>query len=727
MHVNMQHSRVKRSAVEHGLPSSGFLRGRRLLVVRAAWIAMTVLVLGLFIVSVPVAYEHFHKVCQGPECGFWPLSPEDAMSLRDLGLSVDFYAAYNVALEVVEMLGFCAVGAFIFLRRSEELMPLLLSLALVLYGLNTAEALIAAYPDLWLPVAFVNCFGSICFFISFYLFPDGRFVPRWTFVPAAIWVIYQVPTYFLPHTPFDPNTWPYLLDASLWLGLLGTLIFAQIYRYVYVSNPIERQQTKWVVFGLTAAIVLAVGIVLAGAALLRIQPGQLGVLYTFVSRTVLYAAYLLVPLSIGIAILRYRLWDIDVLINRTLVYGALSASVVGIYALLVGGLGTLLPLSGDTVTSLIAAGLVAVLFAPLRVRLQRGVNHLMYGERDEPYMVLSRLGKRLEGTLAPEAALETVAEVVAQALKLPYAAIELRQDDGYKKVAEHGDPKDENTVLSLVHQGETVGRLVVAPRSPGEEFSHQDRNLLEDLAWQAGAAAHAALLTADLRRSRERLVTTREEERRRLRRDLHDGLGPTLGGLTLGLDAARITLAEDPGTTDELLAELKAQTREAVSDVRRLVHGLRPPALDDLGLVSAIRQQASKYGHLADVSAADTQGSAPRNELTFTVEAPIDLPSLPAAVEVACYRMAQEAITNVSRHSRARRCSISLSVDEIRNELVLEVADNGVGMPQRRRAGVGMSSMRERAEELGGTLTIESPEGGTRVIALLPLPERGLR
>jgi signal transduction histidine kinase len=560
--------------------------------------------------------------------------------------------------------------------------------------------------------------------VFFYLFPNGRFVPRWTRWLAVFLATPLVLFSLLPSWISKLEQWPGSLFVLFYGCWFFTALFAQIYRYRRVSTPVERQQAKWVIFSFAAAITVNLGVVAVKLIFPDLHSGSL--LHT-VSNTVAWLLFLLAPLSIGIAILRYRLWDIDVLINRTLVYGALSASVVGIYALLVTGLGSLLSASDSFVTSLGAAGLVAVLFAPLRVRLQRGVNHLMYGERDEPYMVLSRLGKRLEGTLAPEAALETVAEVVAQALKLPYAAIELRQDDGYKKVAEHGDPKDENTVLSLVHQGETVGRLVVAPRSPGEEFSHQDRNLLEDLAWQAGAAAHAALLTADLRRSRERLVTTREEERRRLRRDLHDGLGPTLGGLTLGLDAARITLAEDPGTTDELLAELKAQTREAVSDVRRLVHGLRPPALDDLGLVSAIRQQASKYGHLADVSAADTQGSAPRNELTFTVEAPIDLPSLPAAVEVACYRMAQEAITNVSRHSRARRCSISLSVDEIRNELVLEVADNGVGMPQRRRAGVGMSSMRERAEELGGTLTIESTEGGTCVIALLPLPERGLR
>ncbi|HEX2742721.1 MAG TPA: sensor histidine kinase [Rubrobacter sp.] len=708
------------------------LRGRLLFAARTVWISVALLAIGLFVAGVPVSYDHYVKVCTGSGCGDWPLDPEDLSALEGLGLSAGFYATYNVALDVVHTLGFWALAAFIFWRRSDDRVTLLISLMLVSFGTigvdnNALYLLQSDHRTWWLLSRLIDSIALITFFASFYLFPDGRFVPRWTRVLVVVFIVYQLSYSFLfPLFPMFEMRALSNLYSLLLLCLLSTLIFAQIYRYSRVSGPVERQQTKWVVFGLTAAIAILVGANLIGMAFVEFrQPGLLGTLYTLGSRTLVNLSFLFIPLSIGVAILRYRLWDIDLIINRTLVYVALTVSIIVFYGLVVSGLGALFRTDDDFVISLIATGLVAVMFAPLRYRLQRNVNRLMYGERDDPYDVLSRLGRRLETTLAPEAALETVAEVVAQALKLPYAAIELRQGDSYKKVAEYGDLNGENTVLPLVHQGETVGRLVVAPRSAGEEFSRQDRSLLEDLAWQAGAAAHAALLTTDLRRSRERLVTAREEERRRLRRDLHDGLGPTLGGLTLGLDAARSTLAGDPGTTDELLAELKAQTREAVSDVRRLVHDLRPPALDDLGLVSAIRQQAAKHGHLQGDTVAGMQGASPMNGLAFTVDAPIDLPTLPAAVEVACYRIGQEAITNVSRHARASTCSIRISVEENRSELVLEVADDGVGMPESRRAGVGMSSMRERAEELGGTLRIESPakEGGTRVLAWLPLPE----
>ena len=314
-------------------------------------------------------------------------------------------------------------------------------------------------------------------------------------------------------------------------------------------------------------------------------------------------------------------------------------------------------------------------------------------------------------------------EAVAQALKLPYAAIQLKQDGKFVTAAEHGRPAEDTLVLPLVYQSEEVGRLVVSPRAPGEEFDPADRRLLDDLAHQAGAAAHAARLTADLRRSRERLVTAREEERRRLRRDLHDGLGPTLGGLTLGLDAARSMFAREPAA-EELLVRLKEESQEAVSDIRRLVYGLRPPALDDLGLLAAIRQQAAKHGRLEDPS-AEAGGPNHEDGLLFSVEAPEDLPPLPAAVEVAAYRIIQEAMTNVVRHAGAGTCRIKLSINEPARTLDLRVTDDGAGIPKNRRAGVGMSSMRERAEELSGTLRVEAiREGGTRVLARLPLPAK---
>src|SRR5215204_3465683 len=262
---------------------------------------------------------------------------------------------------------------------------------------------------------------------------------------------------------------------------------------------------------------------------------------------------LFVPVFTYIGILRYRLYDIDVVINRTLVYGALSACVVGIYVLAVVALGTVFQARGNLAVSLLATGFVAVLFQPLRSRLQRSVNRLMYGERDDPYAVISRLGKSLEATLAPEAVLPTVVQTIAQALKLPYAAILLKDDIGYRTAATYGSPRGEAETLPLVYQREEIGRLVLSPRAPGERFSDADRSLLEDLARQAEVAVHAVTLTSDLQHSRERLVTTREEERRRLRRDRHDGLGEQLASLNVQAGALRRLIPRDPDAADKLV------------------------------------------------------------------------------------------------------------------------------------------------------------------------------
>jgi signal transduction histidine kinase len=251
----------------------------------------------------------------------------------------------------------------------------------------------------------------------------------------------------------------------------------------------------------------------------------------------------------------------------------------------------------------------------------------------------------------------------------------------------------------------TTGELLLGPRAGEESFSPADQRLLEDLARQADAAVHAVRLTSDLQHSRERLVTAREEERRRLRRDLHDGRGPTLGSLPLKLDVAGDLLESDRAAARELLSGLKSQARSAVADIRRLVYELRPPALDELGLVGAVREAAAQCG---------------ADGLPVSVEAPEELPPLPAAVEVAAYRITQEAMTNVVRHAGANRCEVRIALDDA--TLRLEVADDGRGIGGDRGTGVDLNSMRERAEELGGRSIIESlPEGGTRVRASLPL------
>jgi signal transduction histidine kinase len=350
-----------------------------------------------------------------------------------------------------------------------------------------------------------------------------------------------------------------------------------------------------------------------------------------------------------------------------------------------------------------------MLLQPLRDRLQRGVNRLLYGARDEPYAVLADLGQRLEHTHDPDAVLPTIAETVRDALKLPYTAIILDQDGRAAFAAAAGSPVANPLSLPLLYQGEVLGQLILGPRGVGETFNTADRRLIAVLARQVGVAAHAVRLTSALQRSREQLVLAREEERRRLRNDLHDGIGPQLASLTLKIQTARLRLSHDP-LAESLLTELTARTQETVADIRRVVYDLRPPSLDELGLLSALRESAAQY---------QSHGAG---GVQIYVDAPEQLAPLPAAVEVAVYRVAQEALTNVIRHARANTCWLRLAVDAPAGVLCLEVQDDGQGIAPERRLGVGLRSMRERATELGGTLTIEpGTAGGTRVRALLPL------
>jgi signal transduction histidine kinase len=397
-------------------------------------------------------------------------------------------------------------------------------------------------------------------------------------------------------------------------------------------------------------------------------------------------------------------------VRRSLVYGALTVVLLAGYALVVVVLGALLGEHADPAVALVATALVAMAFAPLRDRLQRAAGRLLYGDRGDPYAVLTGLGRRLEVTAAPGTGeLAEVAETVATSLRLPYVRVEVHRPGGTNGTlaAAWGEPTAGTSHVDLTFRGDPVGRLYVAPRTPHEAFRSADLRLLDDLGRQIGVAAHAMLLTQDLQRSREGLVSAREEERRRLRRDLHDGLGPALAGVALGLDAASRLVHDQPDAAAALTRELKDEVQASLADVRRLVEGLRPPALDQLGLVGAVRQQAAR------LTERDPG-------LEVAVE-PGVLPALPAAVEVAAYRISTEALTNVARHAGARHCRVSIGVDD-RGFLVVEVEDDGVGLAGQRRAGVGISAMRERAMELGGFCeTVPATTGGTLVLARIPV------
>jgi signal transduction histidine kinase len=702
-------------APQHLSASNARVQEQWLLPVRVAITIVAVLALAVFFVGVLLNFAQFRTVCTPLFCADGQLTPESAQALQALGLSLDAYAIMNVVFLVIQALVYYVLAAVIFWQRSDEW----LTVCVVVYFL-AAPTISLSQPMTALPPVFLGALaalqylGVVTFLLIGYLFPDGRFVPRWTLPFAAGGLIVVGIQTFLPDV-----VWPPALAGANWVIGFSVLAFAQIYRYRKVSSREQRQQTKWFVLGFTGvALVEMVHRLLPLIFPSFAQPGSLD---AFIGNTLSAFSFLLIPLTIGIAILHYRLWDIDIIINRALVYGTLTVSIVGIYVLAVVSLGTLLQGQGNLFISLLATGLIAVLFQPLRLWLQRAINRLMYGERDTPYTVISRLGQRLEATLAPEAVLATITETVAQALKLPYTAITLKQDDEFTVAASYGSLREELFRLPLIYQTELVGELVLASRAPGETFSPADHALLADLARQAGVAAHAVRLTTDLQRltgelqqSRTQLVTAREEERRRLRRDLHDGLGSVLASLNWRAGAIRSLLSRDPAAADTLVVEQQQTIQAAIADIRRLVYDLRPPALDELGLVGAIRERAAQQATPAE------RDGAPG--LCIDVVAPYHLPALPAAVEVAAYRIVQEALANVTHHSRAHRCSIRLVCSE--ESLLIEVIDDGTGLSAEHHAGVGLLSMRERAEELGGTCEIsQAPVGGTRVRAFLPLPK----
>jgi signal transduction histidine kinase len=415
---------------------------------------------------------------------------------------------------------------------------------------------------------------------------------------------------------------------------------------------------------------------------------------------VILAMLTVVPAAIGVAILRHRLYDIDVVLNRSLVYAGLTLAIVALYTAILWALGR--PITADSWAGAVAVGMIGALVLPLRTALQRLVDRAMYGDRGDPYAALSRLTAILQSSAAPGAALPALAEAIAGSLRLPFVAVETTGGERATAGEQRGGPVEN---LPLIHQGEEVGRLLVEGRDR-RAMAPRDLRLLDELARPAGAAVSAAALADALSDSRTRLVQAREEERRRLRRDLHDGVGPTLAGVALGLDLVAARMDADPAAARSMLADLKGETAGAVDDVRRLVNDLRPPALDELGLVRALRQQTDRL-------ALRSPG------LEIRLDSDPVLPSLSAATEVAAYRIAVEAVTNSVRHAGASTCQVRVIVD---GALRLEVVDDGSGIDEGTPRGVGMTAMRERAAEVGGSCTVvRADDHGTRVLAVLPL------
>jgi signal transduction histidine kinase len=451
----------------------------------------------------------------------------------------------------------------------------------------------------------------------------------------------------------------------------------------------ERLQMKWITWAATiAALELATEFIPSNPISQLTAPTAVGVLVV----------------AISVALLRHRLFDIDVVIERTLVFAILTAVVVGGYLLIVVGIGSALGDSPNVGLPLVATAIVALGFSPLRQRVQSAVDRWLFGARSNPYGLVTRLGRHLE-TADRHDDLTVLLETLLESLNVPRIA--LLDTNGDLMGAAGSSTSGESFRQSLLYAGEPVGVLALSPRSPGNAFSRRDRELIAGLAPQVGAAIHAVRLSADLQRSRRNLVAAKEDERRRLRRDLHDGLGPKLAAIGLKVDAAKTMTETRPADAQCLLGDVKGDLRDTLDDVRRLVYELRPPALDQLGLMGALRERA------ATLDSSDAGGG-----VRFVVEGEGNDTALSAAVEVAAYRIVTEAMTNVVRHANARCCRVKLDVTD---RLVVEIRDDGDGLAQGWNRGVGTMSMSERALELGGVCRIASTVAGTVVTAEIPL------
>jgi signal transduction histidine kinase len=678
-----------------------------LILARVYQILTICITLGLFIMNIPLNYEQRSTICETDPCPPNQLSARSVQALEDVGMSVRELVTVTIALDVLMAGIFTGCAIIIFVRKPDDPFTIFVTVMLVTFGTATftggIRGIAIAYPQLeWLTQT-IALIGSVAILAFFFVFPNGLFMPRWTMAIFMGWFVFQLPRYYFPSSSVILHS-----DAAIY-NVLFTAFFlsgvgAQIYRYIRVSNAVERQQTKWVIYGLT--IGMGCYLILRTLSLLVSDPMGSGLPVSLGIVIVSSFFILLIPISISIAVIRYRLWDIDPIINRTLVYGALSFLTIAFYVLVVGGF-ALYFRNNETnlVISFIATGIVAILFEPLRQRLQRAVNRLMYGERDDPATVLTRLSQRLDSALAPDSVLQTIVETLAQTLRLPYAAISLANDA--PRFASASSPPPSNLLhLPLQYQAERVGELTLAPRAPGESLSSADMKIISIIAQQAGVAAYTVRLNNDLQTSRERLVTAQEEERRRLRRDLHDGVGPTLASFSQRLETAAELIHTNPQKSEKIIHALQKQVTETVAEIRRLVYALRPPVLDEFGLVSAIREHVAQYG-------------GPRGiRVVFDVTEP--MPPLPAAVEVAAYRIALEAFTNIIKHAQSSACQVLIRLGD--GSLLLEISDNGKGLREETHAGVGFHSMRDRASELGGEFSVENkPSGGTIVRARLPI------
>lgn len=590
------------------------------------------------------------------------------------------------ALVVVQWLlaGVVCASAGIVASRGRSRFPWVpLGLALVA-ATNLATILPGLVDDSVAPPPWVVASAMAAWLLVLYFFPDGRPAPRWT-----LWVLVSVVAVVglsLPFRSADP------LRAIAFVVAFGVGVGAQIWRFRRRSSVPERQATKWLLVGLVPAAAAFIGVGLI-ATTTSLGPAVLDrPWYLATSVTAIW----LVPLAASVGLLAEERAPIDGLLHGTIVLFGLALAVGWVYFAIV-------PRVGPTW----AAGVAVAMVLPVRALLDRFARHVVYA--NGPSSPVFLLEQRLVASVPEQDVAAVVAGTVLDALSVPYVAVRLEGHVAAEAGDRSGRDGDQGPLDTFpVHYlGSEVAEIVVAPRAGDVALPGRDRERLVRLANSAGAALHGAAVLRDLTLARERLVFSREEERRRLRRDLHDDLAPTLAGLGLRAAVASALVGKDQGQALGLYDEVQAGIHAAIGQVREIAYDLRPPMLDDLGLEAAIR---------------DRLGVDVDPDLRIEVDVR-DLPAtLPAAVELAALRIVQEAVTNVRRHAVARNCRVAVACED--GHLVVRVHDDGRGISAGHRRGVGLRSLEERASELGGQSRIGPRSGGgTDLTVLLPIRE----
>ncbi len=572
-------------------------------------------------------------------------------------------------------------------------------------------------------------------------FPDGRLLsPRWRWVERLAVFAIAVTVVTIAVAPGDltdsgyPNLKNPLGIQSLepLLNLLIPLILlipltilasaASLVIRFRRSSGTERLQLKWLA---TAAAGVAVIYLVAMLASINANWfGQDAPAWVLVIQNVAVISFMLIPIAIGFAILRYRLYDIDVVINKALVYGAMAFFITAAYVAIVVGLGRAIGSQRNLGLSILATALVAVAFQPVRERVQRFANRLVYGKRATPYEVLSEFSGGMVHAVAIEELLPRMARVVAEGVGAARADVWLHVGSGLIREATwpraNGQPKalvriaangdlapvpDADASVPVRHQGELLG-VIGVKASPGVAITPVATKLLEDLASQAGLVLRNVRLIEELRTSRQRLVTAQDEERRRLERDLHDGAQQRLVAISVALRLARGMVR--PDSHPELgprVDQASEQLALALSELREFARGIHPAILTEGGLVPAL------------------QSLAERSTVPATVESNLDR-RLPAPVEATAYFVVSEALANVGKYSKATTVAIRVRADG--GELTVEVADDGLGGADPSR-GSGLRGLADRVAAVGGTLEIDSsPRRGTMLTCSISLARDSL-